>query len=78
MMREIELAGARVEHVQFDDGDLVVRWLLPTSKTDPEAFGTVRAWRCLCRGFGDKLCPYHVVKDQVALVNNGWLFPTSE
>ena len=48
LLREIELAAARVEHVKLSADGLSVDWLLPTSKTDPRAVGVTRTWDCCC------------------------------
>ena len=48
LLREIELAAAKVEHVKLSEDGLSVDWLLPTSKTDPRAVGVTRSWDCCC------------------------------
>lgn len=59
LLREIELASARVEHWEFSYDTQEVVWCLPMTKTDPQALGTTRAWSCLC-GVRSLPCPYHL------------------
>ena len=58
LLRELELACAQIQHVTFSCGaDNLVEatWLLPASKTDPQAVGVARSHGCCCGGcrFGD-------------------------
>ena len=48
LLREVEPAAAKVEHVKLSADQLSVDWLLPTSKTDPRAVGVTRSWDCCC------------------------------
>jgi len=66
VMREMELAFAKVAHVRIDREDRKFTLLLPVSKKDPRAIGCERSWHCLCKN-GDGLrrdCPYHAVVSQ--------------
>ena len=59
LTREIELSLALQRHITLDRSTLVVRWLLPASKTDPTAVGVTREWGCLCVVGKALPCPYH-------------------
>ena len=59
LLREIELALARLSAWSFDHVLLEITWLLPTSKSDPSRRGTSRTWGCLCSVSGLP-CPYHL------------------
>ena len=66
LLREIELAAARVEHVTIAPDQRSVEWLLPTSKTDPRAVGVSRGWDCCCGTPSmDMACPVHALIRQV-------------
>ena len=70
VMREVELAFAKVAHVKIDLGEKKFTLLLPVSKKDPRAIGCERSWHCLCKG-GDGLrpdCPYHAVVSQFTIL----------
>ena len=66
MLRELEVATARLCDLSFSDEDKEVRLHLSVSKNDPQARGTWRPWRCICSGDeGDsahRRCPYHAAK----------------
>jgi len=49
VMREMELAFAKVAHVRIDREDRKFTLLLPVSKKDPRASGCERSWHCLCK-----------------------------
>ena len=68
IMREIEVANARVEHVTIYPKELKAQLLLPVSKKDPRAVGCSRSWQCLCKDSTQRAsarddCPYHAVTD---------------
>ena len=46
MLREIEVAFAKVDHVHLDAETAKVRLQLPVSKRDPRATGCSRSWQC--------------------------------
>ena len=48
MLREIELSLMLYNSVDLDLINLVVRTLLPASKTDPQALSRSRFWGCVC------------------------------
>ena len=48
MMREIEAAFITVKHVTINYTLKMVTFNLPTSKTDPKAYGKHRTWKCTC------------------------------
>ena len=48
LLREIEIAAARVGHVTLGADGLSVAWVLPKSKTDCRAVGVSRSWDCCC------------------------------
>lgn len=61
MLREIELSSALRSHVSFPS-DTTVSWILPTSKTDCKAVGTVRTWDCVCKSPSfAPMCPVHAL-----------------
>ena len=63
MLREIELAFARREHMTLtSDGRVMLN--LPVSKTDPRALGCTRVWGCVCAGAGSPdSCIFHAAQD---------------
>lgn len=62
LLREIELAGARVGHVTFDANMKTATILLPVSKCDTGGTGVSRTRRCTCLGSETApACPYHVL-----------------
>ena len=74
LMREIEMASAKV-------GDVTVAWTakefsltLPCSKSDPRAVGMTRTHGCLCdqsdNGEEDPTCPFHVGWRQLSLARS--------
>ena len=70
LLRELEAAGARARHVTIELGTPVVAtFLLPTSKTDPEAKGVARAHPCVCGGGPYRVdCPAHAAWDQLIML----------
>ena len=46
LCREVEINQADVSHVSFDESKSKVSWILPATKTDIRALGTVRSWGC--------------------------------
>ena len=55
LLREIEIAAARLSHLHFSDWASLASGpggsatlLLPSSKTDPRAVGVSRTWDCVC------------------------------
>lgn len=81
MLREIEANNLTLGCIRFD-GDLA-HLELPTSKVDPTGRGTTRSLCCTCSSASSRLCPYHLLKDQVswattqASSSSSPLFPTS-
>ena len=77
LMREVELATTRAHLVSLEkgpDGEDVVRWHLPASKTDVEARGVSRVHGCSCLAEGRVgSCPFHAAKFQFARLRR--LFP---
>merc|ERR1712194_883052 len=76
LAREVELSTTRAKLVSLEvnsEGDPVVRWYLPASKTDTEARGVARAHGCSCTTTAAPSCPYHAVLDQLARLRR--LFP---
>ena len=59
LMRELEIAFAKLPHVVFNHSAVKVSLWLPTSKTDPTAVGTIRTWECLCCIGVCNPCPHH-------------------
>ena len=77
LAREVELATTRAKLVTLEtnsEGDPVVKWYLPASKTDAEARGVARAHGCCCTPAAPASCPYHAVKAQLARLRR--LFPS--
>jgi hypothetical protein len=68
MLRELEVSCALVRHLTVDEVALTVEWLLPVSKTDVKALGSVRRWGCVCAGTKDLPCPVHAVLAQLSLL----------
>ena len=70
VMREIELALARVSHLRIDKSVASCTLQLPVSKKDPRALGCERTWQCLCRqGKGVRPdCPFHAAVSQLDLL----------
>ena len=76
LTREVELATTRAALVALctsDDGEPVVRWSLPASKTDVEARGVSRAHGCCCSSASLASCPFHAVAAQLGRLQR--LFP---
>ena len=76
LTREVELATTRAKLVFLEtnsDGDPVVKWFLPASKTDVEARGVARAHGCCCAPSSPASCPYHAVEAQLTRLRR--LFP---
>ena len=71
LMREIEVAAAKVGHVTIDVVAKTVSLLLPVSKTDIYALGKTRTWSCICSKlrevgeFPDVPCVYHLLKNHL-------------
>ena len=66
MLREIELAAARTNHITIHDSHASASWLLPSSKTDCRAVGVTRTLDCMCgvvelRG----ICPVSILQLQL-------------
>ena len=61
MLREIELAAARLSHVNVDTSVCSFSLKLPNSKTDHAAIGCSRSWSCVCdTGVQvSRVCPHH-------------------
>ena len=57
--RVIEIANARGTDMSLNHSAREVTWLLPASKSDPEALGVKRTLGCLC-GVPGFPCPFHV------------------
>ncbi|CAE7455635.1 setd6 [Symbiodinium necroappetens] len=57
MLREIEMANARSEHLYFKDG--LLQMLIPVHKTSTEGELTVRSLACCCQVRRQPLCPWH-------------------
>merc|ERR1712086_722866 len=76
LAREVELATTRAMLVSLEvnsEGDPVVKWYLPASKTDTESRGVARAHGCSCTPTATPSCPYHAVLDQLDRLRR--LFP---
>lgn len=82
LLREIEASHAQIKHIEFHHDTLTAMWLLPNSKSDPQALGTERAHSCSCGQGAAGGCPYHAAKAQVDAVVRRFgprttsLFPT--
>ena len=61
MLREIELAAARLSHVHVDTSACRFFLKLPISKTDRTAVWCSRSWSCICDTgvYVLRACPYH-------------------
>jgi hypothetical protein len=70
MLREIELAYARLAHLRVDKVKKRAVLELPVSKTDPTAVGCMRVWGCVCDPGGlSKDCVYHAAEDHLRRVH---------
>ena len=86
LTRGIEASAAKIKHIAFGAcGDYTVSWTLPASRTDVKALGSTRTHRCLCEKGGSpvwtdkraRLCPYHIMVEQVSIVTTLWEGPSS-
>ena len=61
MLREIELAAARLSHVHVDINARSFSLKLPISKTDHTATRCIHSWSCVCDPGVQvsRVCPYH-------------------
>ena len=64
LLREIEVSSARLGAVTFESGPGcgAAYWLLPVSKSDPEALGKTRVLTCACPSMS---CPVRIVRELV-------------
>ena len=77
LTREVELSTTRAALVSLEtssEGDPLVRWHLPASKTDAEARGVARAHGCCCIDGVLASCPYHAISMQLDRLRR--LFPS--
>ena len=66
LLREIEVANAKLGHLGFDDANRIVSLFLPVSKTDSGGLGRERRLRCCCGGGAPvATCPFHAMKAHV-------------
>ena len=72
LLREVELSAALLSHVSFPT-EASVCWVLPASKTDCKAVGTVRTWDCICCSptFAP-LCPVHALRRQCSRLRSSF------
>ena len=63
---ELELSCARASHLLVCVVTCTVTWLLPASKTDPEAVGVERTHGCCCGGRDPLPCPYRWAREHLA------------
>ena len=66
LCREIELNNADAGHISFTSSLDKATFILPSSKTDVKALGTMRSWGCTCGGNMLIPCPLHALIDQLA------------
>ena len=64
MLRETEFANLAIDMVTISDSTVTLR--LPMSKEDITGQGTARTLGCACKSQLAGLCPFHVLKMQVA------------
>ena len=70
MLREIEVAYARLAHLRVDTVKHRVSFDLPVSKTDPTAVGCTRVWGCTCSGTTVSTdCVYHTACEHLAVAH---------
>ena len=65
MLREIEASLALWRSVTSNENKLIINWVLPASKSDPQALGKSRTWGCTCMSDDDGVttaCPFHAMK----------------
>ena len=69
MLREIELAYARLAHLRVDAVKKRATLELPVGKTDPTAVGCVRIWGCICDADAVRDdCVYHAAAQHLQVV----------
>ena len=82
VLRELEVAYAKISHVDINHDTKTVSWRLPVSKTDYKAVGCTRKWGCLCqpemkKHFGlsneKELCPYHLMTEHIYYLRDKFL-----
>ena len=90
LLRELEVAAARVEDLMINTQSLEVKMRLSMSKNDPMAKGCERAWRCTCDSAHRRAhasCPYHAARHHLDMLKRIWkdgatgdfpLFPDAE
>ena len=85
LMRELELAGALIDHVQFDMAANIVSLLLLTSRRDHQVLGCPRTWGCICMEGQMMPCAFHQLLGHIDWLNSlsmptcisrGYLFPS--
>ena len=80
LLREVEVAGARLAHASISQDERVASLLLPVSKADVGGHGVERKLRCSCRGSDrDSTCPVHTLLLQIEEVARArGITPSSE
>ena len=69
MLREIEVAFARVSDVHLSACGNCVTWLLPVSKTNPQALGKKRTLGCTCGGKPEVPCGNCLMRSHIESSN---------
>ena len=71
MLRAIELAAVKTEHIILDYHKKKVALKLETSKMDQQGSGVMRTLQCLCKGSSCAAeCPYKVALEVLKRVEN--------
>ena len=79
LLREIEVAYARLAHLRLDVGRRRASLELPVSKTDPSAVGCSRTWGCTCDGaMPAEDCVYHAAAAHLVVVRKVLGVPTGD
>ena len=80
LLREVEVAGARLAHGSISQDERVASLFLPVSKADVGGHGVERKLRCFCRGSDrDSTCPVHTLLSQIEdVARASGITPSSE
>ena len=66
LTRGAESACALASSVSMNAERRTYDWMLPVSKTDPQAIGCTRSWGCVCLDSAQGPCPYHAMSRLMA------------
>ena len=75
LLRELEVAAARIEDMMLNTELLEVKLRLSMSKNDPMAKGCERSWKCICddiTAHSHRSCPYHAALQHKIYLRQIW------